>query len=293
MKENDVLIKNRSQSKYATLGFINGLISLNSPLKKSYVNTKFCCHTIAINDSKVNVQYCKNRYCLVCSRISSAIVINNLTGFFELEKDDIYLVTLTDKNVEKNYLRQKIRLFNSFFAKFQNTEKKKGNKHLIFRKLEVTYNIENDSYHPHFHCLVKSEKSAKILLEAWLKSFKSSNILAQDIRKGYNLKEVAKYATKFISKDKIVPFENLDIIFQSLRNVRIYNLSGFTKQDKIKYNIKKKDELDFESNIHKISEYKSGNWVYQFCDWVNDDGEVFSNYVPTEKMQKFIEKFNN
>ena len=50
------------------------------------------------------------------------------------------------------------------------------------RKIEVTYNEIENTFHPHFHFIQSDYKSAHALQSLWLKQFNNANIKGQDIR---------------------------------------------------------------------------------------------------------------
>lgn len=115
---------------------------------------------------------------------------------------------------------------------------------VALRKLEVTYSVEKDWYHPHFHFIVAGEASAREFLRRWLLRFPSATRSAQfveevDAAKG--MREVFKYVAKSIKtyrerdpqtgavvvRYQGIPAPALDVIYFALRGLRTYQPMGF------------------------------------------------------------------
>ena len=149
-------------------------------LKKSYWNTFYCNNTILLQDGKVHSKHCKNRWCLVCTRIKTATYIN---AYISIMKDlpDKQFVTLTVKNVPYNNLTQTLNKMQSSFNQIKSNHTLRG----LFkgiRKLEITYNPITDEYHPHYHLVVSGYNTALILVDYWMKLFPNTSEDAQDIK---------------------------------------------------------------------------------------------------------------
>ena len=97
-------LQKRAKAKWFTMSYINDLIDLNSPLKKSYTNTIYCCQTLHQKEDRLVSKYCNNRWCLVCNRIRIGKAINGYMP--ELMKlEDPQFLTLTIPNVKRYQLR--------------------------------------------------------------------------------------------------------------------------------------------------------------------------------------------
>lgn len=278
-------LKKRAKAKYITNALTNQLRKLDSPLRKSYVNTFFCTQTIVQNKNVLTSTYCNNRWCVVCNRIRTAKLINKYSGEFE-KFTSPYFVTLTIPNVRSVKLKETIEDMVHTFRGITNYvgllhRRGSSQKLTAIRKTEVTYNNVHDTFHPHFHIIVDSKEIAEHIVEKWLSVYTNAVREAQDIRiatKG-SLVELFKYTTKIItsrSNQKIsVDVRALDIIYRALYRKRTFQTYGITAIDE---NIE-----ELESEIYEELEYNSIIWVYERNDWINHEtGEVLTNYEPNE-----------
>jgi plasmid rolling circle replication initiator protein Rep len=295
-KKSDVF-KKRAKAKYITNGFIIDLANLKSPLEKSYWNTFHCVENLLYNneDKKIISKYCKNRWCLVCNRIRTGKLMN--LYFNEFSKyNDLYFVTLTIKNIPENMLpgalRDMQKSWNTVRFKFKY---KKLNFDGI-RKNECTYNLKENTYHPHFHVVIQGESQAKTLLSLWLNLYKNDAVLkAQDIRKcdSDTLKELFKYFTKIVKRDKSTPkneypifIHPLDIMNQAYYKAKVFNPFGKFR------NLKIEDIEDIEElKADELNEMYEGNiweWVQDQSDWVSEYGELLTNNDYHSKLKVII-----
>ena len=288
---NIILLQKRARAKFITNPLTLGLINNNpdSMLKKSYWNTFYCNNTILLQDGKVHSKHCKNRWCLVCTRIKTATYIN---AYISIMKDlpDKQFVTLTVKNVPYNNLTQTLNKMQSSFNQIKSNHTLRG----LFkgiRKLEITYNPITDEYHPHYHLVVSGYNTALILVDYWMKLFPNTSEDAQDIKQIDNddnsLIEIFKYATKIIQKDIDKPNEKT-IYFVALNNILIALKGRRTFQP---FGIKKPKivddySLELEQQSMDIDFY---SWEQELSDWINyESGQLLSNYVAPENIKNFV-----
>jgi hypothetical protein len=108
------------------------------------------------------------------------------------------------------------------------------------RKLEITYNIIDDTFHPHIH-IITSGHIGNNIIQVWRKL--QGNKAG---KKGQNIKpctagelmELFKYTTKLFKIERKLEGKNiveidvkpLDKIFQALKNRRTFQAYGLTKQ---------------------------------------------------------------
>ena len=275
-------LKKRARAKYMTNSYTVALASLKSPLQKSYNNTVYgCATTILQTQNKLTSTYCKNRWCLVCNRIRTAKLIRGYLP--QLEKiEHKYFVTLTIPNVTGSELRGSIQEMIKKFQVINKSFADRNNKLVGIRKLECTYNPIRGDFHPHFHLLIQGEDNAKLLLNEWLKRFPKACIQGQDIRPADNssVYELFKYFTKIIS-NKSVYIQPLDIIFQAMRNLRVYQPFGIKMiSDEI-------EELQSEVYEDIIKCDKIWTWFEQ--DWIDfETGEFLTGYVPDDILIKLM-----
>lgn len=124
------------------------------------------------------VNRCKNnRFCPNCRKFDLSKFIHNYGYTFKnllLQGYNPYLLTLTVPNVKGQELRNTIDKmndsFNRFFKLFNQPigQGMKGFKGRLIKfdgalkVLEITYNEKEDTYHPHFHCMVFSSEYPQV-----------------------------------------------------------------------------------------------------------------------------------
>lgn len=208
--------------------------------------------------------FCKNKLCPMCnwrrsmkysyqtSRIVDEAIKQNPKGRF-------LFLTLTLKNVPGNELNETISQLTKSFNRLFKYKKVQKNLLGYLRSVEVTYNAEQDTYHPHIHVLmmVKSSYfknkdgyiSQKEWGEMWSQSLKVDYVPMVDIRAvketGKGLKgailETAKYPIKPIKLD-IDNKQVVDDLYNGLYRKRQLGYGGLFKT------IKKKLQLDDVEN---------------------------------------------
>jgi hypothetical protein len=272
-------LKKRARAKWFTQSYLQHLINLDSPLKKSYINTVFCCHQLHQKDGKITSRYCNNRWCVVCNRIRIAKAINGYLP--ELRKlEDPQFVTLTIPNVRKSDLRSAISaMIRSWRLLYQYLNKQKVQLRGV-RKIECTYNPDEDSYHPHFHLIVAGRENAEMILQEWLRRWPKAKRIAQDIRPADDgsMIELFKYFTKVITKQQMyVPA--LDIIFRAMVGHRVFQPYGITRVT---------EEVE-QLQAEVIEGIEPGETFWEWLDWDWIDtatGKMLTGYVPDEKLKR-------
>jgi hypothetical protein len=302
IKDGKSLIR-RARAKFFSYAVVFPLIALDSPLHKSYWNTYHCCETLAREGETVTGSYCKNRWCTVCNRIRTAVLINTYKPVLE-SWEDKWFVTLTIPNVPAEELKDALKGMQVEFSRIRKTlgkrnERGKGEKFVGFRKLECTYNPNRNDYHPHYHVIVKGEQMARELLSEWLRRFPDADNKAQDIRPADDdsVMELFKYFTKLItkanrSKDGQVFIKPLDVIFQAIRGKRTFQNFGFTAPKEVEKPDEKAMELADEIEEEVIREVYQ--WKQEHHDWISrQTGKVLTGYVPSPKFRKLVESIGN
>lgn len=107
--------------------------------------------------------FCKDRLCPMCIWRRSMKIFGQVSKVMDRALEDkeyrFLFLTLTVKNCIGEKLSSEIdRMFNSLKLLFKRKEVK-GIVIGYFRGLEVTYNEECDTYHPHFHIILMVNKS--------------------------------------------------------------------------------------------------------------------------------------
>ena len=190
--------------------------------------------------------FCKNRFCPVCSWLKAkktAFELLELLKVVEIQKKKKFLfVTLTASNVTGDRLSEEITDFNSSFKRLFETKEFESINNGFIRKLEVTYNQERNDYHPHFHVIIAVNQSyfksknylkKKRLLELWQRSKRDETITQVDIkpvRMGsvYEVMEMATYSAK--QGDLLRNKETFDIFYNSLKGRQLLTFNGIFKE---------------------------------------------------------------
>lgn len=206
------------------------------------------------------VNRCKNtRFCPNCRVFELSKFFHHFGKIYSKHIRDRYnpfLLTLTIPNIKGEELSETItKLYNSFnrFFKAFNQEigqGKKGYKDRLMtfdgglRVLEITYNSENNTFHPHLHCLMLSEEYDKELFDKKYCGEYSYK------RKSYNM------------------YSELDLHLQKIWYM-CYNKIRLTK--------KNYDNLT-EKYLVDIKELNEGG-IYEVIKYTFKDTDVQNNYV--------------
>lgn len=294
-------LKSKAFAKLLTKHVVKSLVNGNadSPLKKGYWRSFNCAETLYQNGKNLTSRYCNARWCVVCNRIRTAKLIN---GYHETlsNLEQPFFVTLTVPNVDSDYLDITLeQLKNRFrYIQQQYRRKFKGTHFpplMGIRKVECTYNIERNDYHPHLHLIVNNYHQALFITSYWLQVFKEAVPYAQDLREANegSILELFKYFTKIAVKGLDGQFtiasQPLDTIFQAFYKKRVFQPFG------IKKDVDEDIENDLEAQEYEELADKMDIWHYQehVYDWVNSDLELLTNYEPQEKMLKILENINS
>ncbi len=248
---------------------------------------------------------CENRFCPLCSSIrarKNAVILLELLEYArEIEKKEFIFLTLTAPNVVGEKLEAEIRDFNNSFKKFvaskEITKICKG----YIRKLEVTYNAEANTYHPHFHIIFAVNKSyfrssdylsVKKLLELWKKFKKDETITQVDIAKVRmnSIKEVLEMATYSAKASDL--YDNGQEVFNTfygaLRGKQEITFGGiFTELKRLRDD----GELVTE-NIESLKQLQEIAVKKVWHKWKKENKEYFK-YIEQELTKEEQEKFYN
>jgi hypothetical protein len=234
-------LKAKAKRKYHSNALACGLSRVeDSPLKKSYGATvTYCASQLIQEGTKFTSKYCGHRWCNVCNGIRMAQLIKGYEGPLSLLVDK-WFVTLTIPNVPSEHLREAIEQMIKQAQAIQGYFKKRHQRGLQgwqlvgLRKLECTHNVQTGLFHPHFHLVVQGEEAARALISEWLKRVDNASPKAQDMRKAGtgSEKELFKYFAKTVTKmggEYVTLLEPLDIIFQAMRGLRVFQPIGLKK----------------------------------------------------------------
>ncbi len=279
-------LKKRARSKWYTTAITSRLLYQNSALHKYYQSAYYCSHILKQEGKKITARYCNTRICHICNRIRTAKLMNGYVS--QLQKlEPLQFVTLTVPNCNVTELSQTI---DSLLKSFSNIIRVLRERRKIpvngIRKLEVTYNHRENTYHPHIHTLVDAQVGDLIVSE-WLKRYDKASFKAQDIRNADKnaLNEIFKYSTKIVTKGKNkleVFIPALDNIMIALRGRRCFQPFGIIK--KIEEDIDGIESVEYD----EIEPYDLIEWIWDDCDWIYGN-KTLTGYVSPDIELTFIE----
>lgn len=195
---------------------------------------------------KLDIGYfCGQRLCAGCAwraAVKSAQCVSAIAGAMIDAGKIMLMVTLTVPNVSGDHLRQTIQHLGRSWTRLLKRERYKcwGDN---IRKIEITYNADADTYHPHMHIVVfvqpgylRGDKyiSHDRLLTDWREVTGQPEITQVDVRRCRDrgasnaILEVAKYAAK--ASDYGRSEDVLDTMYYALHHTRIMTYAGRCKQ---------------------------------------------------------------
>lgn len=290
-------LRKRARAKYLTdhvVFYLNN--EEDNTLKNSYWNSYHCAKVIQQEGGKLTAKYCNNRWCMVCNRIRTAKAIRGYMPQIEKMRDPRFL-TLTRPNVKGDELEQEIESLTKAMRLLTKQMRVTAQTPLYgLRKLEVTYNYREDTYHPHFHLIIEGEEVAQEAIKRWLKMNPNAYWEAQHecpIESPQKAIELFKYFTKIATKIRkengeelsIIHAPSLNIIFKAMRGKRVLQPMGGMR----KVNV---DVEEIRSEVYEELEQEENlSWIYDtpLGDWIDrTTGETLTGYTPSDKFSKWI-----
>lgn len=115
------------------------------------------------NGRVISIDRCHNRFCPLCSYIEMKKDSRRVKYIFEQvsHMKGYFLLgfTFAFPNCEGSALKSEIKHLNKTFKNFTRRMQHSGLYEGSFRKLELTYNADSNTYHPHLHVLYLVKKS--------------------------------------------------------------------------------------------------------------------------------------
>ena len=294
------VFRRRARAKLLSAPLAVSLAELRSPLEQSYRNTAYCASVIVQADGKLQSRYCGNRWCLVCSRIRTGRAIDVYAPMLATWTDT-HFVTLTVRNVKADDLPATVAEILRALGTDGIPKAMKRTHRLplvAVRKLECTYSMDRQDYHPHVHMIVQGREAAFLLRDLWLKRFGDRAVIeAQDVRECDEQShiELFKYFTKVVTsrrdgRRRMVPPSALDVIFRAMRGRRVWQTIG-CKLPKEEESIEA-ERLDVEASaaVSRLDDTVFWQWDQSAADWIDaESGECLSGYEPSERFRAFVE----
>ncbi len=220
-----------------------------------------------------NANFCKVRLCPMCAWRRSLKIFGQVSQVMNIAKGEtankFIFVTLTQKNVSGDQLKEEISKLYKGFNDLMRLKKIKNMSLGWFRALEVTYNEKDNTFHPHFHMviMVKSfyakNKNLYIdqaeLTQLWKRSLKIDydpivHMESVKIKKGKTIETAVAEIAKYTVKESDLIIKDDDGVFdldQTDDNIRILDnalafrrLTAFGGQLKEIHNLLKLDDAE-------------------------------------------------
>jgi hypothetical protein len=293
-------LRKRAKSKWYTSAIVRRLKYLEeTTLRKYYSHAWNCNNKIYQDGQKLTSKYCNTRVCHVCTRIRTAKLMNGYVDQL-MKLGDIEFVTLTVKNCKGEDLNKVVdEILRQIILIIRNLNERKGIKISGIRKLEITYNVSTDTFHPHLHLLV-DKSTGGMIVDQWLKRMPNAKREGWDYKKKCmvplqvvqkadkdSLAEIFKYTTKIIVSKKgqmNVYLKPLNTILECLYKRRCFQPFGIVK-------MVSEDVDDLDGQVYVDLEDNGGGiteWVWNDCDWVNEK-RTLTGYIPPEIEFTFVE----
>lgn len=304
------MLTRRANSKALSEKLAFALLQKPSNLHNAYARTFLCASYVVSEQGRYKSKYCHNRWCLTCGRIKTAKYINDYQPILE-KFTDKYLVTLTHRNATGPGLKGLLALMGADWRKITDLARKQKRGFQGIRKLECTYNRDENTYHPHFHILVDGAENANWLVERWIQLNPGNRTEhAQDVRPADDgsLKELFKYFTKLTTnskKDPMVTIPAINHIFECIKGKRVFQSFGFVKPKPYVPDI---NSPEFDQTMQEVAQVRAMAkefekalpyekptayfWDPVICNWVNHtDADMLTPYTPTDKVVHFEKLF--
>jgi len=353
----------RARAKHFSFKLAQELALCESRLQSSYYRTLTCCSELTQIDGKLTAKYCGNRWCLVCCRIRTAKMLTKYEPHLK-QMHEAHFVTLTIPNINSTdgykELQWCVTNMQKFCRRAFDRLRKYNLKFKGFRKIEITYSIKHNNYHPHIHFVCDGFISAgsdeenikhiykvwqiskypkapftkllreynagrctagafkcELLRQAWLKEFKHSRAVAQDVRpaRAGTLKELFKYSAKIVTKCRgqkevviephnfvsrageqrtvlkkkfkqqsslQVHVQALDKIYCALYAKRIIQPVGYTREEAAEFNEVAEGALVLEAQeLTGVNVEDACTYIWRGTDWIeNKTGCRLTGFEP-------------
>lgn len=193
------------------------------------IQTCKCCgaHITAAN-------FCRERVCPVCAwrrQSKYRAEFSKMADFLQLQPKNLRHLTLTIRNVEAVDLGETLnQMFLAWNLLTKYAEWKKAVQGYS-RCLEITYNSEKGTFHPHFHCLIhkKGNVSLKTFASLWKKSLKVRYIPETNISQITDEKGMLE-CFKYAFKPKDTSVELLEAFLYTIKGRRLVGFGGTFKK---------------------------------------------------------------
>ena len=267
--------KKKRAAKALTKAAMRRLFGLQSPINDDYRQAYMCNEYLFQKGKKITSNYCSKRCCTVCNRIRAA---QNLSKYADriLALPDLYLVTLTDKNVSKGELSENVGIMYKALTRIKKNLYAKKMKINGYRSFECTYGYKS-GFNPHFHFIVQGKDVADMLVHLWLKQMPNASIKGQNITKVRHSKksllELFKYIAKPITKG-YYSASAYDEIMRAIKHHRVSDSLGCIRGKNLDRDSDDLDKLQAQEIDFKGHRFTIWRYVQELFDYVSPEGEL-------------------
>ena len=260
----------------------------------NYLEFIFKEHQITKENKKklANANFCKNRFCPVCSWRRTRNITGQLkeafTAIQEKEKIATLFLTLTVNNPDVKDLKDTIAKMNKAFKRMSETKRFKNAILGYFKSIEILGDkTPNGQAHPHFHILLVVKENyfkksdyinQKEFLQMWRDATRNQNITQVDVRriksKNENfsdidsaIAETVKYSVKHSDLCKRTN-EDFYYLYTQTKNLRFISAGGILKDhlnlikiDEDLINLKKENEALWIEIARLIYTWQNGDYI--------------------------------
>lgn len=214
----------------------------------------------------MKANFCRERLCCVCAWRRQSKFIAQMTPVLQsLEKEGYKFIfaTLTIKNCIYKELEKQLNIILDGFAKLRHKRKIQRVWKGICRSVELTYNKETNTYHPHMHLLIavdgdyftNSEKyiTQEELTIYWEDIIKEDYKPIVDIRKVYNKDKATVETLKYSLKPSQYN-EGLKAFHYILKGRRLISFTGIIAKRRkelklLDFELELNDDIEIKNNI--------------------------------------------
>ena len=253
-----------------------------------------------------HANFCKVRLCPMCAWRRSLKVFGQVSSVMNYldDKYEYLFLTLTQRNVLPNELASEL---DKLFKGYRTLIRRKAFKQISkgwFRALEVTHNIKNDTYHPHFHVIIavsssyfkkKCYLSQSKWVDMWREILELDYDPVVDVRKykpksgkkklSKEIAEVAKYTVK--SNDYII--KDVNGVDEEATDKAVLTLDSALANRRL---VAFGGELRKAHRLLNLDDTENGDLIHTDNDELRDDLEFiiehyhwhigYSNYIKKE-----------
>lgn len=265
-------------------------------------NTYYCQNNITSSGDKVHGEYCKNRFCLVCSGIRKAKIINKYYPILKKWEAPFFL-TLTIKSVTKGRLELRIKemqkAFNTIIERYKKRNQRgKGIKLMGIKSMESNFNPKAKTYNLHYHIILPNLETSDTLMREWRLYWNDSKIVNKSGQRNKRVKDLTKQLIETI-KYGSKTFTEPDVIKKSKQKVppniyvvALYNIlcamKGHRNFERFGFNLCNTDELK-TSEPQIVSQFEKWEYEPKRLDWINTiSDKPLTKYLPTSELLNLL-----